>query len=220
MIRYCILLLFLIGSLSSKAQDATVQDSIMPIQFSGIVVTEDEYGEPTPLPYVNVAILGTSRGTVSDFDGFFSIVALEGDTVVFSRIGYKTVEFTIPDTLESQRYSWYQIMSQDNILLPEAVIYPWPSREHFKIELLAMDISNELRSQSEKNLAKEVMNRLEYTVPIDGAEAYSFETKRTFDNTRYSGQYKPQNIFNVVAWKQFIDAWKRGDFKRKKKKDN
>ena len=32
----------------------------------------------------------------------------------------------------------------------------------------------------------------------------------------YAGQAPPQNIFNVFAWAQFIEAWKRGDFKRKK----
>jgi len=29
------------------------------------------------------------------------------------------------------------------------------------------------------------------------------------------GQVPPQNIFNPIAWAEFIQAWKRGDFKRK-----
>ncbi|MEI9934132.1 MAG: hypothetical protein WDM71_04630 [Ferruginibacter sp.] len=29
----------------------------------------------------------------------------------------------------------------------------------------------------------------------------------------YSGQAAPQNIMNPFAWGQFIQAWKRGDFK-------
>jgi hypothetical protein len=31
----------------------------------------------------------------------------------------------------------------------------------------------------------------------------------------YAGQNPPQNIFNPAAWAEFIQAWKRGDFKRK-----
>ena len=27
------------------------------------------------------------------------------------------------------------------------------------------------------------------------------------------------NIFSPVAWKQFFDAWKKGDFKKNKKKE-
>ncbi|WP_179021893.1 SusC/RagA family TonB-linked outer membrane protein [Winogradskyella forsetii] len=49
-----------------------------------------------PLPGVNVIIKGTSRGTVTDFDGKFSIEVSEGEILVFSYVGYtkQEVEFT------------------------------------------------------------------------------------------------------------------------------
>jgi hypothetical protein len=43
-----------------------------------------------------------------------------------------------------------QPMSEDNILLPEAVIFPWPSKEHFKQEFLEIDITNELRENAHR----------------------------------------------------------------------
>jgi len=194
------------------------QEEVKPIQFSGVTVTEGGKGEPEALPYTSIAIKGTSRGTVSDIYGFFSFVALSGDTVVFSRIGYQTVEKRIPDSLTIDRYSWQQIMTQGNYLLPEAVIVPWPSREHFKFDFLAIDISNQLRQKAEENLATQVLEELRYTVPVDGRETYSLVFDKQQQTYRYSGQFKPQNIFNPVAWKQFIEAWRRGDFKKKKKK--
>ena len=109
-------------------------------------------------------------------------------------------------------------MSEDDVLLPEAVIYPWPSREHYKIEFLALDVSNELRQRAEENLAAEVLNRLQYEVAPDGQNAYELERINRNIEYQYNGQFKPQKIFDVVAWSQFIKAWKRGDFKRKKKK--
>jgi len=187
------------------------------IQFSGLVVTEGLSGEPEPLPYTSIAIKGTSRGTISDIYGFFSFVALAGDTVVFSRIGYATVEKQIPDSLNIDRYSWQQIMSSSDYLLPEAVIFPWPSREHFKFDFLAIDVSNELRAKADENLAKEVLEDLRYTIPVDGTETYSLELDKIQTDYKYAGQFKPQNIFSPVAWKQFIEAWRRGDFKKKKK---
>lgn len=196
------------------------QEEQRAIQFSGVTVTEGANGEPEVLPYTSIAIKGTSRGTVSDIYGFFSFVAVAGDTVVFSRIGYQTVEKGIPDSLTIDRYSWQQIMSQDNYLLPEAVIVPWPSREHFKFDFLAIDITNQLRQKAEENLAKQVLEELRYTVPVDGAETYSLVFEQQQQDYRYSGQFKPQNIFNPVAWKQFIEAWRRGDFKKKKKDKN
>lgn len=198
---------------------AQQDDKSKVIQFSGVVVTVDEFGEMIPLPYTTIAIEGTNRGTYAETDGFFSIAAEIGDTIVFSRIGYETVKHAVPDTLETSFYSWYQIMSKDDVLLPEAVIYPWPSREHYKIEFLAMDVSNELRQRAKENLAKEILEQMQSSVPVDGGEAYSLEVQQQFQEFKYSGQYKPQNIFNIASWAQFVKAWKRGDFKNKKKKD-
>lgn len=188
------------------------------VQFSGVVVTEDQNGDPKPLPYTNISIMGTSRGTVSEFDGFFSMVAEIGDTVVFSRIGYQTVQHTISDSLTKDFYSWYQVMSQDSVLLPEAVIYPWPSREHYKIEFLALDVSNDLRRKAEENLAEAVLDEMRYELPGDGGEAYNLVQREYQQKAYYSGQIRPQKIFDPTAWAAFIKAWKNGDFK--KKKDN
>jgi len=187
------------------------------IQFSGTVVTEDENGEILPLPYVNIGIQGTSRGTYSEYDGFFSMVATKGDTIRFSRIGFKDATIVVPDTLNAVYYSWIQIMSSDSLLLPEAVIYPWPDREFYKIEFLAMDVSDELRSRAEKNIARDVLAEIAKSLPVDGGEAYTYEYKKRINEYKYSGQYKPQNIFNPVAWANFVKAWKRGDFKNKDK---
>ena len=145
-------------------------------------------------------------------------MALKGEDIIFSRIGYKDVEFSIPDTLKSQYYSWIQIMSQDSVLLPEVIILPWPSREHFKQEFLAIDITNELREQARENLAQEVLTNLRYTIPADGRETSNLVLRETARSYYSAGQYKPQRIFDAFAWKQFIEAWKRGDFKKKDKK--
>ena len=189
------------------------------IQFSGVVVTQDDItGEAIPLPYTNIFVKRTSRGTVSGLDGFFSIVALRGDTINFTYVGYKTKEFVIPDTLTSHFYSVYQIMTQDDILLPETVIYPWPRKQFFKQELLTMDITDELKQQAEENLAEKLIREMIRDVPYDGREATNLELNKIANNAVYTGQIKPMRIFDVMAWRRFIKAWKRGDFKRKKKK--
>lgn len=184
------------------------------VQFSGVVVTE-EAGEIVFLPYTNVAVEGTSRGTITETDGFFSIVAVKGETIVFSRIGYENARMVIPDTLSSDYYSIVQPLTQDTILLPEAVIYPWPSREHFKEEFLALDVTDELREIAEENLDATTLVELRKNLPGDGREATSLILRQNADKAYYYGQLKPQNILNPLAWKKFIDAWKKGDFKKK-----
>ena len=53
--------------------------------ITGAVISNDN----TPLPYTNITIKGTDRGTISDIDGSFSLEVLKMDTipVVFNYIG-------------------------------------------------------------------------------------------------------------------------------------
>jgi len=193
------------------------RDRDFAIQFSGVVVTEDENtGDVIPLPYTNISIKGTSRGTISALDGFFSLVALRGDTIVFSYLGYRTVEYVLPDSLDRHYYSYYQIMSKNDILLPEAVIYPWPSREHFKQEFLAMDVNEELQKKARENLAEEVLRKMISEVPGDANEAIDLHLRQQAQAATWTGQFRPMKIFDLVSWQKFIQAWKNGDFKKKK----
>ena len=210
-----LMIVMLVSVVHAQKKREYLQDDV--IQFTGKVVTADQNGEIVPLPYVNVSVEGTSRGAIAEYDGYFSFVALKGETIVFSRVGYRTVSFVIPDTMNNNYYSWIQIMSQDDILLDEVVIYPWPDKDYFKQEFFAIDISDELRAKAEENLAQEVLTQMRYTVPVDGREASNLYIRQKAAEFKYSGQIKPQRIFDVMAWKSFIEAWKRGDFKRKDK---
>jgi hypothetical protein len=53
------------------------------------------------------------------------------------------------------------------------------------------------------------------SIPIDAGGAYGVFMQKQQQSLYYAGQTPPQNIFNPIAWAQFIEAWKRGDFKRK-----
>jgi len=208
-------LLLLAGLFSTHAQAQTGADTVGIIQFSGVVVT-DENGFIQPLPYVNIYVKSSRRGTYSSNDGFFSLVGRMGEIVVFSSIGYEDVEYIIPDTLTSDRYSVFQIMTKDTILLPETVIYPWPSREHFKLEFLAMNVTSGLEERINANLSEQAMAEMIAFLPSDGDENADFFLREQAASYYYEGQIKPQNVFNAFAWAEFIKALKRGDFKKKK----
>ncbi len=70
--------------------------AIQRTKFDGILsgVIEDSSGA---LPGVSVIIKGTSFGTVTDFDGKFSLKANKGDIIIFSYIGYKTKQIEVGD---------------------------------------------------------------------------------------------------------------------------
>ena len=204
---FTICCLFFVMSLSAQ------NDKL--VQFSGMVL--DGTNEAlVPVPYTNILVKDKNRGTYSDFKGFFSIVVEKGDVIVFSAIGYETVEYIIPDELEDNRYSIVQLMTQDAYNLPETVVFPWPSREHFKLEFLAMDVTPELQERAARNLANENLARMRKEVVSDGNENADYYLRQQARDYYYIGQQPPMNIFNAVSWKKFFDAWKRGDFKKKK----
>ncbi|PSR11842.1 MAG: hypothetical protein DA408_02535 [Bacteroidetes bacterium] len=202
--------LFLTASVTLSAQ----VDSNL-VQFSGMVL-DGTTQELMPVPFVNILVKGKGRGTYSDFTGFFSIVVEKGDVIEFSAVGYRTVTYAIPDSLRDNRYSLVQLMTQDIINLPETVVFPWPSRDHFKLEFLAMDVTPELQARANRNLANETLERMRSEVRTDGIENSSYYLRQQSKQYYYIGQRPPMNIFSPVAWKQFFDAWKRGDYKQKR----
>ncbi|MFL1013437.1 SusC/RagA family TonB-linked outer membrane protein [Flavisericum labens] len=60
--------------------------------ISGTVTSENE---GIPLPGVNVLLLGSSQGVVTDFNGNYSISASAGDVLEFSYLGYLTQDITV-----------------------------------------------------------------------------------------------------------------------------
>lgn len=201
---------FFLFTLQTSAQSSV--DSL--VQFSGMVL-DGTNEQLQPVPFTNILVKSEGRGTYTDFKGFFSIVVKKGDVIEFSAVGYKTIEYTIPADLKDNRYSLVQLMTQDAINLPETVVFPWPSREHFKLEFLAMDVTPELQRRATENLANDALRRMRNEVAVDGNEQADYFLRQQAKEFYYIGQRPPMNIFNPIAWKKFFDAWKDGDFKKK-----
>ncbi|WP_064967073.1 SusC/RagA family TonB-linked outer membrane protein [Tenacibaculum ovolyticum] len=64
------------------------------------------------LPGVNVILKGTTKGTETNFDGEYSVKAKQGDVLVFSFVGMKTVEKTVGLSSELN----VVLVGDDNIL--------------------------------------------------------------------------------------------------------
>ncbi len=182
------------------------------VQFSGVVITGDSL---KPVPFTNVIIRGTYRGTISDYFGFFSFVAKKNDTIEFSSLGFKKAHFVIPDTITENRYSLIQILHGDTVYFKETIIYPWPTQEQFKEAFLKLNIPDDDLERSKKNLARAEMKERMKEMPMDGSLNYKYAMQQKQSQLYYAGQYPPMNIFNPFAWAKFIQAWQNGEFKEK-----
>ena len=128
------------------------------VQFSGIVQTEIS-GRYAPLPYVSVSVLRTSRGAYSDERGFFSMAAQSGDTILVQYFGYKTQYLQLPFVVPDDHYHTMIYLTPDTVQLERAIVYPIPSKEHFKTEFLQMDVSDVMKEIARENLARDVLSR-------------------------------------------------------------
>ncbi len=71
-----------------------------------------------PLPGVNIIVKGTSNGTQSDFDGNYTVNASVGQTIVFSYIGFNSVERAV--TAATSNISLQ--MTEDAAVLEQVVV--------------------------------------------------------------------------------------------------
>ena len=187
------------------------------VQFSGIIVTGDSL---QPVPFVNISIHDSHRGTMSDYFGFFSIVAQEKDTIDFSSVGFRQANFVIPDSLSESKYSLIQILMPDTILLEEAVVYPWPSKEDFKDAFLALELPNSEMQNGRKNMNASHMIALAENMRADGSENFKYQMQQDASRLYTAGQAPQNNLLNPLAWAEFIRAWRSGALKKKKKNTN
>lgn len=170
------------------------------------------------VPFANIIIKDSHRGTISDYFGYYSFVAQLGDTIVFSYLGFKDAVFVIPDSLNRKHYSLIQMMDADTIVLQEAIIYPWPTKEQFRQAFLDLRLPEDDKQRAERNLARAEMKERMENMQADGSESYKIAMQQHGARLYYAGQLPPNNLLNPIAWVKFIKAWKNGDFKRKKKR--
>lgn len=195
---------------SARAQFETARDSV--VQLYGVIMTADSL---VGIPAVSITIKGQNRGTMTNADGVFSIVVLKGDQVEFSHVSYKPKTITIPRTLEGNQFSVIQLMVADTVYLPATIIKPRPSPEQFARDFVNTKVPDDDIEIARQNTSAAKRRILLQTTPGDGGEATRIQFNRIANRAVYQGQTPPMNIFNPAAWADFIQAWKRGDFKNK-----
>lgn len=207
-LSYCLLLFsFFFAAFHTYAQ--TSFDNV--IQIDGVTMTADSL---RAVPDVVIVVKNKNRGVESAYTGVFSLVCYKGDTLQFSCIGFRPKEFIVPKDLKGEYYSLIQLMVQDTFYLPETIIRPLPSREEFGYAFLHWRIPNDKYELARRNTDAYMLRAIAYTLPRDGRESQARYMQQQAREAVYYGQQQPMNILNPLAWAQFFDAWKRGDFRR------
>lgn len=188
---------------------AQSEDSLL--QFSGLILTSDSL---KAIPNTNIYVPNTRRGTVSNAQGFFSLVVRPGDTVIFSNLGFKRVKYGVPMDIENERYSVVQLMTRDTVYLDPTVVYPWPSPEQFREAFLSLNVPDDKLERARKNLEREKLKELGEAMGQDPNESLDQYARNEAYKNYYYGQAPPIQLLNPFAWAQFFKAWKDGLFKK------
>lgn len=133
--RRCFLLFlpFLLVFVNAKAQVA-LPDNVVSVQ--GFITNPDgKYIES-----VHIVNISNRWGTASNREGQFRMVAMPGDTVRFTCVGYIPYKYFVPADRQSPVIPLHILMLVDTTQITGVTIYPWPSdAKALKEAVLAME---------------------------------------------------------------------------------
>ncbi len=151
--KILILLLFVFCAFSLSAQK-TVQGTVS--DMSGV-----------PLIGVNVIVKGTTVGTVTDVDGKYMLqVANDNAVIVFSYVGYKTVEVPV-----GTRSVIDQTLSEDTQAINELVVVGYGTQKKVTVTGSVASVKGEeLKSSPTTNLTNAMVGRLPGVIGFQRAD--------------------------------------------------
>lgn len=189
----------------SQDSDESAQEVI---QFTGVVLDQDSVGVPGV--HIYTPIYG--RGTSTNSYGFFSMPALEGDSLIISAVGFKKSRYVIPE-IDGQTLKVIFRLIPDTTVLNEVQVYNLPpTADAFKKAILAMQLPSQYDNIN-RNLDPAVLKEMYMTLPADGSMNHRWfvQQQAIYDRTRNSVPVNP--LLNPMAWVELFKSIKRGDFK-------
>jgi len=182
------------------------------VQFSGFAMAADSM---VGIPFVHIGAKGTNRYGTARMDGFFSFAVAEGDTLIFTCIGFHPTTYVVPYGNEDNKISTIVSMNKTEVPLKEVIIYPWGDKGNFHNYFVRAKIPKTLQEIGEANTNRQLLAAIGQYLPADGTEVSERVLQYNAAQYYYYGEQAPQNIFNPLAWAEFIKALKNGDFKQK-----
>lgn len=201
------LLLFVLFSavcLHSNAQEKPLKI----VQLNGVVIGEDSLEVPGAHVYIPLS----KRGTTTNFYGFFTIPVLEGDSIIISAVGYKKLNYIVPETKRETITRIYQL-ELDTAYLEEIEIYPFPpTAQAFKEAIIAMELPSEYRHM-DKTLNSDDIKMLAEQLPMGAYGNYRYAAYQQARQWQYQYGGMPNPLLNPFAWNQLIRSIKKGELR-------
>lgn len=188
------------------------------IQVNGVVLTSDSL---STVPYATVMIKHKEVGTFANERGIFTLIVKPGDTLVFTGLGYRMAESTVPLHYEDKYMNVVQLMTQDTFYLPEMIIIARPDPFEFDYAFRHWEIPVDQIELARRQVSKEATQVMLAVLPRDGRENVNNYMRMQGEDyhLKNSNSYiRQQKLGDIISWVEFIEAWKRGDFRKKRQR--
>jgi len=201
--KYLVALLFLFTAVTAFAQN-----SEKPlVQFTGVTLNADS--AKVIVPYVNITNVTLHKQVyIANYEGYFSFVAHEQDTIRFSSVGYNPVTVIIPANVTGKSLVMQIKLKPQIINLPVFRVFPWATTDEFKKDFLSMKIADDDLEIARKNLSSASIRALEASLPHSGAESFSVQDMH---NSLVNSHSITNPLFNPFAWGSLIREIAAGD---------
>lgn len=173
-----------------------------------------------PVPMVNILLKGSSKGTMTDFEGAFMLLVptlKTTDTLLFSCLGYKPVRE--PADLFTG-YPFTLRMQEDAILLSEVIITPRSAEDYLRMSLNRRKDNYVTEPYSAFYYYREIVRENKKPTQYEEAIIQGHLPRRyTSDSTRLYlyGARQADNLSRVQFMKNYVDKQQNKAIKKAKK---
>ena len=123
------------------------------VQFSGIIYNADS--TKVIIPYVTITnVTAHNQVYISNYNGYFSFVVHELDTLAFTSIGFAPQKIVIPANLASKSYTLQVLIKPQIVNLPTFRVFPWATTDEFKKDFLTMKLADDDLEIARKNIER------------------------------------------------------------------
>ncbi len=134
---------------------------------------------------------------------------LEGDSVVFSAVGFKRTYYIIPPHEEPSSLRLLLTMREDIQFLEEVEVFPYPTEAMFKQAILALNPDNPDMTYMANWMASQYMIDGYRYLPAAATENYRYILQQQQQAYMNQFQIPSTNYLNPFAWAKFIREMKQ-----------
>ncbi|MFT4834003.1 MAG: hypothetical protein ACI83W_000359 [Marinoscillum sp.] len=207
MLKTQLYILFLALAFLSVAQEKdqyALPKSI--IQFTGVVFAPDSN---SVIPGVHVYVPIAGRGTTSNPYGFFSLPVLEGDSIIFSSIGFKRQYYIVPKHDPATSLKVIITMEEDLTLLKEVEVFPYPTEAMFKEAVLSLEMPYQSQYDNLNAwMGSDYMSSAYARLPASANSNHQYYMQMQMRSLQNKYQAPQSNLLNPFAWAKFIKTLK------------